>query len=293
MIRARRKSFVSAELKLKQLEGEEEEEDDDVDFDSSDDEPLKKRRRHSTPEARSSSESSRASSESLFTSSEEDTKKSAKAHSKSKLKRPPPSKARSRSRQQPSLLAPAAKGDDDDNDENSEKSKPIKKTVYFCSFLILCATFSCLSLRKDSNLPIDNDNDSNDDDDDYVFGIERAPHSRSSCFACQTGISAGVVRIKKMDRATKLQKWFHLGCFGQRRTELGWMECAEKLAGFEALSKDDQNAAKQHIPKIQTGSTKHDDDTHAISTTEAVNILMKEGEKAKAAIIRGNKIIPE
>lgn len=87
------------------------------------------------------------------------------------------------------------------------------------------------------------------------FGVEYAKSGRSTCAGCHIKISKDEVRIKKVAHDTEVGMkfggqpiWHHVECFAQLRSELGWFESADKLPGFKALSKDDKESAKKHIP---------------------------------------------
>lgn len=45
-----------------------------------------------------------------------------------------------------------------------------------------------------------------------------------------------------------LDRWHHLACFANLRSELGYFESADKLPGFKQLKKEDQQEAKKQIP---------------------------------------------
>lgn len=90
------------------------------------------------------------------------------------------------------------------------------------------------------------------------FGIENAKSGRATCAGCHLKISKDEVRIKKTLHDTEVGMkfggqaiWHHVECFAQLRSELGWFESAEKLPGFKSLSKDEQQAAKKHVPAIK------------------------------------------
>lgn len=87
------------------------------------------------------------------------------------------------------------------------------------------------------------------------FGIEYAKSGRASCAGCHQKIPKDEVRIKKMAHDTEIGMkfggqaiWHHVECFAQLRTELKWFETAEKLPGFQDLSKEDKENTKKHIP---------------------------------------------
>lgn len=87
------------------------------------------------------------------------------------------------------------------------------------------------------------------------FGVEYAVSGRAGCAGCHLKISKDEVRIKKVAHDTEVGMrfggqavWYHVECFAQLRTELGWFESADKLPGFNTLSKEDQQIAKKHIP---------------------------------------------
>lgn len=87
------------------------------------------------------------------------------------------------------------------------------------------------------------------------FGIENAKSGRAACAGCQLKIAKDEVRIKKIVHDTEIGMkfggqaiWHHVECFAQLRSELGWFETAEKLPGFNTLSKDDKQMVKKHIP---------------------------------------------
>lgn len=87
------------------------------------------------------------------------------------------------------------------------------------------------------------------------FGIEYAKSGRAACPGCFLKISKDEIRIKKTVYDTEVGMkfggqalWHHVECFAQLRTELGWLETAELLPGFNALSKDDQQMVLKHIP---------------------------------------------
>lgn len=90
------------------------------------------------------------------------------------------------------------------------------------------------------------------------FGIEYSKSGRATCAGCHLKISKDEVRIKKTVHDTEVGMkyggqaiWHHVECFAQIRSELGWFASAEILPGFKSLSKDDQQAAKKHIPAIK------------------------------------------
>lgn len=42
--------------------------------------------------------------------------------------------------------------------------------------------------------------------------------------------------------------YYHVECFAQLRTELGWLESASLFAGFNMLSIEEQTTVQMHIP---------------------------------------------
>lgn len=42
--------------------------------------------------------------------------------------------------------------------------------------------------------------------------------------------------------------WHHLACFAKLRSELGYLECADKLPGFKSLEEKDRKEAISQIP---------------------------------------------
>ena len=44
--------------------------------------------------------------------------------------------------------------------------------------------------------------------------------------------------------------WYHVDCFADKRSELGWFESesAEKLPGFRRLKDEDKETVKSQIP---------------------------------------------
>lgn len=66
------------------------------------------------------------------------------------------------------------------------------------------------------------------------------------------------VRVSKKDFESDVgmryggqDKWHHLTCFAKMRSELGYFEAADKLPGFKALSKNDQQEALKQLPAIK------------------------------------------
>lgn len=87
------------------------------------------------------------------------------------------------------------------------------------------------------------------------FGIEYAKSGRSSCPGCFQKIPKDEIRVKKISHDTEIgMKYggqaisYHVDCFAQMRTELGWLASAELLPGFKQLSKDDAATVLKAIP---------------------------------------------
>lgn len=87
------------------------------------------------------------------------------------------------------------------------------------------------------------------------FGIEYAKSGRSSCPGCFQKIPKDEIRIKKIVYDTEVGMkyggqplYHHVECFAQLRTELGWLESATLLPGFNVLSKDDRKLVTTQLP---------------------------------------------
>lgn len=87
------------------------------------------------------------------------------------------------------------------------------------------------------------------------FGIEYSKSGRAVCPGCYLKIPKYELRIKKVAHDTEVAMkfggqaiWYHVECFAQLRTELGWFESGEKLPGFRSLSQEDKATVKKHIP---------------------------------------------
>lgn len=87
------------------------------------------------------------------------------------------------------------------------------------------------------------------------FSIEYALSGRSTCPACIQKIPKDEIRIKKVAHDTEIgMKYggqaisYHVDCFAQLRTELGWLASAELLPGFKQLSKDDKGTVLKALP---------------------------------------------
>lgn len=87
------------------------------------------------------------------------------------------------------------------------------------------------------------------------FSIEYALSGRSSCPACLQKIPKDEIRIKKVAHDTEIgMKYggqaisYHVDCFAQMRTELGWLASAELLPGFDNLSKSDRATVLKALP---------------------------------------------
>lgn len=87
------------------------------------------------------------------------------------------------------------------------------------------------------------------------FAIEYAKSGRSTCPACQQKIPKDEIRVQKKVYDTEVgQKFggqalsYHVDCFAQMRTELGWLASADLFPGFKGLSKDDRASVLATLP---------------------------------------------
>lgn len=89
------------------------------------------------------------------------------------------------------------------------------------------------------------------------FSIEYAKSGRSTCPGCLQKIPKDEIRIKKIAHDTEIGMKFggqaisyHVDCFAQMRTELGWLASADILPGFTDLSKADKANVLKSIPWV-------------------------------------------
>ncbi|KAH1010082.1 hypothetical protein HUJ05_004437 [Dendroctonus ponderosae] len=90
------------------------------------------------------------------------------------------------------------------------------------------------------------------------YTIQYAKSSRSVCRGCEQKIMKDDIRVSKKEHDSDVSRqvggidqWHHLTCFAQLRSELGFFESADKIPGFQGLSKEDQTQAKKTIPAIK------------------------------------------
>lgn len=114
-----------------------------------------------------------------------------------------------------------------DNTSGKKKSKKVKKS-------------------EASSNPVDSDL--------KEFSVEYAKSSRSSCQACSEKIQKNEVRISKMIHDDETAHrwgahpgWYHVDCFVEKRSEIGYTEAADKLPGFSILSNEDKDILQEKI----------------------------------------------
>ncbi|GBM00807.1 Poly [ADP-ribose] polymerase 1 [Araneus ventricosus] len=85
------------------------------------------------------------------------------------------------------------------------------------------------------------------------FSVEYAKSSRSICRSCEQKITKGEVRISKLDDDPMKKHygpsllWYHVDCFIQRKQQIGFIDSADKLPGYNALTNADQEILKRKI----------------------------------------------
>ncbi|XP_043656906.1 poly [ADP-ribose] polymerase isoform X1 [Drosophila teissieri] len=91
------------------------------------------------------------------------------------------------------------------------------------------------------------------------FGIEYAKSSRSTCRGCEQKINKDLIRLRKTVYDTEVGMkyggqplWYHLDCFTQLRSELGWFDSGDNVPGFKSLADDDQAEVKNALPAIKS-----------------------------------------
>ncbi|XP_039233262.1 poly [ADP-ribose] polymerase isoform X7 [Drosophila yakuba] len=89
------------------------------------------------------------------------------------------------------------------------------------------------------------------------FGIEYAKSSRSTCRGCEQKIIKDLVRLRKTVYDTEVGMkyggqplWYHLDCFAQLRSELGWFDSGDNMPGIKSLADDDQAEVKNALPLL-------------------------------------------
>ncbi|KAF2363710.1 PADR1 domain [Trinorchestia longiramus] len=112
------------------------------------------------------------------------------------------------------------------------------------------------------------------------FSVEIAQAGRAGCKGCDLKILKGEIRISKMDYTSEsarrygpMQRWHHLECFTQLRSELGWYDSAKELPGFYALPIDVQQQLSTAITAIKR---KAEDE---VDSKPVVKKVKKEDEK--------------
>ncbi|CAG9763321.1 unnamed protein product [Ceutorhynchus assimilis] len=91
------------------------------------------------------------------------------------------------------------------------------------------------------------------------FTIQYAKSGRSVCCGCEQKILMNEVRVAKKDYDSEVSlkigggtdRWYHLTCFAQLRSELGYYESATKIPGYKGLDKADQQEAAKALPAIK------------------------------------------
>lgn len=75
------------------------------------------------------------------------------------------------------------------------------------------------------------------------------------CRGCEIKVMKDEIRISKKDFESDVgkryggqDKWHHVTCFAQLRSELGYYESGDKLPGFKTLKKADQDDVKKQLP---------------------------------------------
>lgn len=91
------------------------------------------------------------------------------------------------------------------------------------------------------------------------FAIEYAKGDQDSCVGCQQKIKMKEIRVMNVvydaSRNTAFDgraMWYHVICFAQSRSELGWLQSAELFPGFKRLSEEDRDIVKNQIPYVLT-----------------------------------------
>lgn len=114
--------------------------------------------------------------------------------------------------------------------------------LFVFSFLILFLFFSIASAPN----AVIND-----------FSIENLPETRGSCSVCHLPQFIDEIRVRKIIKhgafgriGSKLYANYHLHCFAQERSKLGWFGSADQLPGFENLSPQQQRMAEENVPEI-------------------------------------------
>ena len=90
------------------------------------------------------------------------------------------------------------------------------------------------------------------------FRTEYAKCGRAKCRACYQNIAMAEVRISKKDRYDDrrygpLDMWYHLECFAENWEELEFFCSGDQLAGFKALTEEDQEEIATQLPKPNRG----------------------------------------
>ncbi|XP_022914189.2 poly [ADP-ribose] polymerase [Onthophagus taurus] len=118
------------------------------------------------------------------------------------------------------------------------------------------------------------------------FKIEYSKSSRAACRGCEQKILKDEIRISKKDFETDVgkryggqDKWHHLTCFANLRSELGYYENGDKLPGFNALKADDKKEVKSQLPAIKQEDVPEIKKVKKEEELDPVDVEMKEQNK--------------
>ncbi|XP_001947212.1 poly [ADP-ribose] polymerase [Acyrthosiphon pisum] len=132
--------------------------------------------------------------------------------------------------------------------------------------------------------------------EDTNFNVEYAKSGRAVCCGCQDKIVKEDIRIGKMDydsdearRFGGINRWHHLECFIKLRQDLGFLDLASSLTGYDNLKEVDRTNLKNLLPKMTiTTTTAHNlDKTDGPSSSKK----MKFNNHSDLEIKKQNKLI--
>lgn len=86
------------------------------------------------------------------------------------------------------------------------------------------------------------------------FAVQYLRTDTNACQSCEENINENALCVMKICHDTVLTEnfssrasWYHLICFMDCRTQLGWLLSGEHLPGFKRLNEQDKEMVKNHL----------------------------------------------